>query len=169
MKKLFPGFVALIVTLSLGVGLTMYLRHRHLQASGQTNKPWAANPCRGGLASVDNAGAPILKITLLETSCENQTASVHFNVTNVGTTTVRYFKVRAIYTYDNYVDDGAEVGTGPLAPGQSDNSYIGMGRPRLANDKPVGQLRRITLISSLLEFEDGRKWRQPSIHEPTLK
>jgi hypothetical protein len=82
---------------------------------------------------------------------------------------IKYFRVRAIYTYDNYVDDGAEVGTGPLGPGQSNDSFIGMGSPSLAHDNPVGQLRGITLIPSLLEFEDGRKWRQPFIHEPRSK
>jgi len=162
MKRLLPSFVAVLATLALGVGLVIYLRHRHRQ----TNKPWTGNPCREGLASVDNTPEQTLKITLLETSCENQTAAVHFNMTNVGATPIKYFKVRAIYTYDNYVDDGAEVGTGPFAPGQSGDSYISMGPPRLAHDKPVGQLRGITLIPSLLEFEDGRKWRRPFIHEP---
>jgi hypothetical protein len=165
MKRLLPAFIALLITFGFGVSLTMYLRQRHRQ----TNKPWAANPCRDGLAAVDNTAAPTLKITLLETSCETQTAAVHLNVTNVGTTQIKYFTVRAIYTYDNYVDDGAEVGTGPLAPGQSKESFIGMGPPGLAHDKPVGQLRGITLIPSLLEFEDGRKWRQPFIHEPKPK
>jgi hypothetical protein len=165
MKKLLPGLVALLTTLSLGVGLTLYLRHRQPQA----NKSWASNPCCDGLASVDNTPEPTLKITLLETSCENQIASVHFNVTNVGMTTIKYFNVRAIYTYDNYVDDGAELGTGPIVTGQSKDGYIGQGPPRFGNGKRVGQLRGITLIPSLLEFEDGRKWRRPSIYEPTSK
>lgn len=165
MKKLLPSFITLIATLVLGVSLTIYLRGRNYQA----NKPWAANPCRGGLALTDNSAAPILKITLLETSCENESAAVHFNVTNLGTVPIKYFTVRAIYTYENYVDDGAEVGTGPLAPGQSNDSFIGRGSPRLAPDNPVGQLRSITLIPSLLEFEAGRKWRQPFIHESRSK
>ncbi len=165
MKRLLRAFIVLVATFGLGVSLTMYLRQRHRQ----TNKPWAANPCRDGLASVDNSAAPTLKITLLETSCETLTAAVHFNVTNVGNAPIKYFNVRAIYTYDNYVGDGAEVGTGPLAPGQSRDSFIGMGAPRLAHHKPVGQLRGITLIPSLLEFEDGRKWRQPFIYESTSK
>jgi hypothetical protein len=161
MKKLLHAFVVLLVIIGLGVGV-IYWRRRHRQI----NKPWAANPCPNGLASVDNTLQPTLNIGLLETSCENTTASVHFNVTNVGTNTIKYFQVRAIYTYDNYVDDGASVGTGPLAPGASDDSYIGMGPPRLANDKPVGQLRSITLTPAMLESPDGTIWRQPSIHEP---
>jgi len=163
MKKLLLVFVTLLATFSLGVGLTMYLRHRHRQ----TNKPWNASPCPDGLASVDNTAEPTLKITLLETSCENQIAAVHFNVSNVGMAPIKYYQVRAIYTYENYVDDGAEFGTGPLVAGQSNEGYIGHGPPRLAHDKPVGQLRSITVIPSLLEFEDGRKWRRPSIYEPT--
>jgi hypothetical protein len=165
MKKLLPAFVVLLVTFGLGVGITSYLRRRHRQ----TNRPWAANPCRNGLASADNTLQPTLKISLLETNCENDVASVHFNVTNEGATPYKYFEVRAIYTYDNYVEDGAGFGTGPLVPGQSTDGYIGMGSPTLANRKPVGQLRGITLIPSLLEFPDGTKWRQPSIHEPTSK
>lgn len=160
MKKLLPAFVVLLVVFGFGIGLTVYLRRRH----HQTNKPWAANPCPNGLASVDNTLQPTLKINLLETNCENDIASVHFNVTNVGTTPYKYFEVRAIYTYDNYVDDGAGLGTGPLVAGQSKDGYIGMGPPRLAHDKPVGQLRGIKLVPSLLEFRDGTKWRQPSIH-----
>jgi hypothetical protein len=165
MKRLLPVLVVLIVVVGLGVGIAMYVRRRHRQA----NRPWAANPCRDGLAFADNTIEPTLKISVLETSCENQTAGVHFSVTNLGTAQIKYFMVRAIYTYDHYVDDGAEVGTGPLAPGQSDDSYFGMGPPTLASRKPVGELRSITLITSQLEFADGRKWRRPSIHEPTPK
>lgn len=165
MKRLLPVLAVLIVMVGLGVGVAMYVRRRHRQ----TNPPWAANPCRYGLASADNTIEPTLKISVLETSCENQSAGVHFRVTNVGTAQIKYFTVRAIYTYEHYVDDGAEVGTGPLAPGQSAESYFGNGRPTLASRKPVGELHSITLITSLLEFADGRKWRRPSIHEPTPK
>lgn len=165
MKRLLPVLAVLIVMLGLGVGVAVYVGRRHRQA----NPPWAANPCRDGLAFADNTIEPTLKISVLETSCENRSAGVHFRVTNVGTAQIKYFTVRAIYTYEHYVDDGAEVGTGPLAPGQSDESYFGMGTPRLPHDKPVGELRSITLITSLLEFADGRKWRRPSIHEPTPK
>jgi hypothetical protein len=171
MKKLLPPFIALLATFGLGIGVTMYLRHRHRQ----TNQPWAANPpwaanlCRDGLALVDNTSEPTLKITLLETSCEQQVASVHFAVTNVGTAPIKYFNVRAIYTYDNYVDDGSEFGTGPLMTNQSTEGFIGHGPMRFGNGKQVGQLRGMTLIPSLLEFEDGRKWRRPSMYEPKPK
>jgi hypothetical protein len=165
MKKLLPAFVAVLVLVGLGVGITIYFRHRHRQ----TNKPWAANPCPSGLASVDNKSQPTLKINLLETNCENDIASVHFNVTNVGTTPYKSFYVRAIYTYDNYVDDGAEFGTGPLVIGQATEGFIGAGTPRFGNGKQAGRLRSVTLIPSLLEFPDGTKWRRPSIHEPTPK
>lgn len=163
MKRLLPVLVVLVVLVGLCVGVAIYLRRRHLQAY----PPGAANPCPDGLASADNTIEPTLKIKVLETECENQTAGVHFSVTNVGPTPIKYFRVRAIYTYEHYVDDGAEVGTGPLAPGQSDDSYFGMGPPRRADDKPVGDLRSISLITSELEFGDGKKWRRPSIHEPT--
>jgi hypothetical protein len=79
-----------------------------------------------------------------------------------------HFTVRAIYTYDDYVDDGAELGTGLLATGQSKDGYIGSGPPRV-NGRSVGELRSITLIPSLLELEDGRKWRRPFLNEPTPK
>lgn len=169
MKRVLFAIVPLLATFVLGTGVTMYLRHRHRQVNNQINHAWAANPCRDGLASVDYSSQPNLKITLLETSCENQTASVHFNVTNLGVAPIKYFQVRAIYTYDNYVDDGAELGTGPLVTGQSTGGFIGQGPPSFGNGKQVGQLRRITLIPSLLELEDGRKWRRPSIHEPIPK
>jgi hypothetical protein len=162
MKKLLPISIAILVIVGVGAGI-IYRRYRHRHR--QTNRPWAANPCPNGLASVDNTLQPTLKINLLETNCENNIASVHFNVTNVGATLYKYFEVRAIYTYDNYVDDG----TGPLVAGQSTDGYIGMGAPRLANRKLVGELRGITLIPSLLEFPDGTKWRRPSIHEPLSK
>jgi hypothetical protein len=164
MEKLRPVLIALLVIIGFGVGI-IYWRHRH----HQIGKPWAANPCPNGLASVDNSIQPTLRINLLETNCEDGTASVHFNVTNVGTTPVKYFNVRAIYTYDNYVDDGAEFGTGPLVTGQSTNGFIGAGMPHLANGRPAGRLHSVTLIPSLLEFPDGTKWRRPFIHEPTSK
>ena len=164
MKKLLPILVVVVVIIALGIGITIYWRrHRH-----QTNKLWAANPCPNGLASMDNTIRPALKIDLLETNCENDVASVHFNVTNVGSGPIKYFEIRAIYIYDNYIDDGASVGTGPLGPGQSDAGYIGHGTPR-DNGKSVGNLHAITLIPSLVEYDDGRKWRLPSIHEPTSK
>jgi hypothetical protein len=164
MKKLLPALVVVFLIIGLGVGIICW-RRRHRQI----NKPWAANPCPNGLASVDNTVQPTLKIHLLETNCENDIADVHFNVTNVGTTAVKYFNVRAIYTYDNYVDDGAEFGTGPLVAGQSADGYIGAGMPHLSNGKPVGRLHSVTLIPSLLEFPDGTKWRRPFIHEPPSK
>ena len=164
MKKLLPALVAVLLIIGLGVGI-IYWRRRHRQI----NKPWAANPCPNGLASVDNTIQPTLKLNLLETNCENDIAAGHFNVTNTGTTPFKYFYVRAIYAYDNYIDDGAEFGTGPLVAGQSRDGFIGAGTPRLANGKPAGRLRSVTLIPSLLEFPDGTKWRRPSIHEPTAK
>ena len=164
MKKLIPASVALIVILGLAVGVTMYVRRRNRV----TNKPWAAKPCSNGLASVDNTLHPNLKINLLETNCEKDIASVHFNVTNVGTTPFKYFEVRAIYAYDTYIDDGAGFGTGPLVTGQSTQGFIGHGTPRNYGQS-VGRLHSITLIPSLLEFPDGTKWRRPSIHEPTPK
>jgi hypothetical protein len=163
MKKLLPAFIVLLVIIGLGVG-TIYWRRRHREI----NRPWAASPCPNGLASVDNTIQPTLKIDLLETNCENDIASVHFNVTNVGTTPLKYFYVRAIYTYDTYVDDGAENGTGPLGVGQSKEGFFGLGTPR-NHGQSVGRLQSITLIPSLLEFPDGEKWRRPSIHEPTPK
>jgi len=169
MKKLLPPFIVLIATFALGIGVTKYLRHRQTNRTSASNQPWGANPCRDGLALVDNTPAPTLKITLLETSCQEPVATVHFSVTNVGTTAIKYFNVRAIYSYDNYVDDGSEFGAGPLVAGQSTEGFIGPGTMLFHNGKQVGQLRGITLIPSLLEFEDGRKWRQPSIHEPRLK
>ena len=163
MKRLLAAFTALLVTFSLGVGLTMYLRYRH----PQTNKPWDAYPCRDSLVFVNNESQPTLKITLLETNCEDQTAAVHFKVTNVGTMAINYFQVRAIYTYADYVDDGAGFGTGPLVAGQSTEGFIGMGAPRVKS-RSVGELRNITLIPSLLQFDNGRKWRMPSLNEPNL-
>jgi hypothetical protein len=165
MKKLLLAFVSLIALVGLSVGITIYLRHRNRQ----TNRPWAANPCPSGLASVDNTLQPTLKIDLLETNCENDVAAVHFNVTNAGTTPYKSFYVRAIYTYDDYVEDGAEFGTGPLVTGQSTEGFIGLGTPHFGNGKQLGQLRSITLIPSSLEFPDGTKWRRPSVHEPTPK
>ena len=163
MKKLLPAFIALLVIIGLGVGM-IYWRRRHRQI----NKPWAANPCPNGLASVDNTIQPTLKINLLETNCENDIASVHFNVTNVGTKPLKYYYLRAIYTYDTYTDDGAETGTGPLGVGQSDEGFFGMGTPR-NNGQSVGRLHSLVLIPSLLEFPDGTEWRRPSIHEPASK
>jgi hypothetical protein len=162
MKRLLPAITALLVTFGLGVGLTMYLRYRH----PQTNKPWAANPSRDSLVFVNDKPQPTLKITVLETNCEDQTAAVHFKVTNVGTIAMNYFRVRAIYTYDDYVDDGAEFGTGPLVTGQSTEGFIGSGAPSVKG-RSVGKLRNITLIPSLLQFDDGRKWRMPFLNEPT--
>ena len=163
MKKLLPAFIALVVIVGLGVG-TIYWRRRHRQI----NRPWAANPCPNGLASVDNTIQPTLKIDLLETNCENDIASVHFKVTNMGTTPIKYFYVRAIYSYDTYIDDGSENGTGPLGIGQSKEGFVGQGTPR-NHGQSVGRLHSISLIPSSLEFPDGAKWRRPSIHEPTPK
>ncbi|PYS65095.1 MAG: hypothetical protein DMF74_04870 [Acidobacteria bacterium] len=163
MKKLLPALIALLVIIGLGTGVIYWRRHHRL-----INKPWAANPCPNGLASVDNSLQPTLRINLLETNCENDIASVHFNVTNVGTTPLKYFYVRAIYTYDTYVDDGAETGTGPLAVSQSEQGFFGQGTPTNYGQS-VGRLHSIVLIPSLLEFPDGTKWRRPSIHEPTSK
>jgi hypothetical protein len=161
MKRLLPTLIAVVVIVSLGAGVAIY-RRRHYR---QTNKPWAANPCPNGFASIDNTIQPRLKIDLLETNCENHVAGVHFKVTNVSATPIKYFSVRAIYTYDTYVDDGAENGSGPLGVGQSMDSYFGMGTPR-NNGKSVGQLHSIALYTSELEFPDGTKWRRPSMHEP---
>lgn len=169
MKRYFPSLIVLLATFVIGVGLAKYLRPSHKQTPAQTNKPWSVNPCPAGLAITDNSAAPTLQLIVLETSCEEKSAGVHFKVTNVGTEQIKYFSVRAIYAYENYVDDGSEVSTGPLAPGQSMDSYFGMGAPTLANRKSVGQLQSIKLIPSELKFYDGRKWRQPSIHEPKVK
>lgn len=172
MKRLFPSVIVLLATFVIGVGLTKYLRHSlhgGYHDPHQTNRPWSVNPCREGLAFTDSSAAPTLQLIVLETSCEEKSAGVHFKVTNVGTETIKYFSVRAIYTYENYVDDGAEVSTGPLAIGQSIDSFFGMGAPTTANRKSVGQLLSIKLIPSELKHYDGRKWRQPSIHEPKFK
>lgn len=152
----------LLVT-GLCVGI-IYWRDRHRQI----NKPWAASPCPAGLVSVDNTIQPLLKIGVLETNCENDIASVHFNVTNVGSVPNKHFCVRAIYTYDTDVEDGAENCSGPLAIGQTMDSYVGMGIPS-QNGKSVGRLHKIALITSSLELPDGTKWRRPSIHELTSK
>jgi hypothetical protein len=163
MKKLLPALIAILIIIGLGTGIFYWRRHHRL-----INKPWAANPCPNGLASVDNTIQPTLKIDLLETNCEKDIASVHFNVTNVSTTPLKYFYVRAIYTYDTYVDDGAEDGTGPLGVGQSKDGFFGLGTPT-NHGQSVGRLHSIVLIPSSLEFPDGTQWRRPSIHEPTPK
>src|SRR5437773_3085618 len=155
MKKLLPVLVAVIVVIALGVGVAIYRR----RDTHQTNKPWAANPCLNALASVDNTIQPALKIDLLETNCENDIASVHFKITNVGSNPVKYFCARAIYTYATYIDDGAQNCTGPLAVGQSMDSYIGMGTPR-KNGQSLGPLHSIALYTSELEFPDGTKSRR---------
>jgi hypothetical protein len=161
MNKLLPILIAVVVIVCLGIAVATY-RRRHYR---ETNKPWATNPCPNGFASVDNTIQPRLKIDLLETKCDNDVAGVHYKVTNIGTSPINYFTVRAIYTYDTYIDDGAENGSGPLAVGQSTDSYFGMGTPR-DNGKSVGLLHSIALITSELEFPDGVKWRRPSMHEP---
>ena len=166
MKKLLLSLSAVLLSFLLGYCAWAYLHLPH----GRSEQKLVSQQCPNGFVSIEGNSDLPLSISVQDATCDDRdTAVVTFVVRNTGDRPVKYYAVRAIYTYDNYIDDGAEFSSGSLAPGQACQGNIGRGTPILTGGKTAGKLRGIRLLVSQVDYDNGTSWQRPFLHEEQKK
>jgi hypothetical protein len=165
-KKLLLSLSAVLLSFLLGYCVWAYLHLPH----GWSEKRLVSQQCPNGFVSIEGNSDLPLSLSVQDATCDDRdTGVVTFVVRNTGDRLVKYYALRAIYTYDNYIDDGAEFSSGSLAPGQACQGNFGLGTPILPGGKSAGKLRGIRLLVSQVEYNDGTSWRRPFLYEERKK
>lgn len=167
-RRLALRLMTALLTFLIGVAAAAVWSSIHNQ---QVNSPrlLLGQPCREGLVSVESRPDVPLRVTISDTACEHpRSAKAHFIVENLSTKPISKYKIRAVLTYDELIDEGLGVSTEtvePLQPHQTQSGFLGGGVLTRAGGRPVSELRSFQLVVWSVTFSDGTTWTRSSRNE----